>query len=53
MLVVVEDRDVEELLEPVLDLEAGGRGDVFEVDASEDGGDAHHRLDDLLGGGDV
>ena len=35
VLVVVEDRDVELLLQPVLDLEAARRGDVLEVDAAE------------------
>ena len=49
VLVVVEDRDVEQLLEALLDLEAGRRGDVLEVDAAEHGRDAHDRLDDLLG----
>src|SRR3546814_9538342 len=41
VLVVVEDGDVEELLQPVLDLEAGRRGDVLEVDAAEHRRDAH------------
>jgi hypothetical protein len=45
----VEDRDVERLLEPLLDLEAARRGDVLEVDAAERGGDADHGLDDLVG----
>ncbi len=35
MLVVVEDRDLHLLLEPVFDLEARRSGDVFEVDAAE------------------
>ena len=35
VLVVVEDRDVEDLAQPGLDLEAAGRGDVLEVDAGE------------------
>ena len=35
VLVVVEDRDVERLLEALLDLEAARRGDVLEVDAAE------------------
>ena len=34
VLVVVEDRDVEHLLEAVLHLEAHRRGDVLEVDAA-------------------
>ena len=49
VLVVVEHRDVEQLLEAVLDLEARRRGDVLEVDAAEHRGDAHDRLDDLVG----
>ena len=53
VLVVVEDRDVEEVLEAILDLEAGRRRDVLEVDAAEHRGDAHDGLDDLVGGGDV
>ena len=35
VLVVVEDRDVEDLAQPALDLEAARRGDVLEVDAGE------------------
>ena len=35
--------------QPLLDLEAGRRGDVLEVDAAEGRGDAHDGLDDLLG----
>ena len=49
VLVVVEDGDVEQLLEPLLDLEARRRGDVLEVDAAEGRGDAHDGLDDLVG----
>ena len=41
VLVVVEHRDVEQLAQPALDLEAPRRGDVLEVDAAED------RRDDL------
>ena len=48
VLVVVEDRDVELLLEAVLDLEAARRGDVLEVDAAEAGRDRLHRRDDLV-----
>jgi hypothetical protein len=48
VLVVVEDRDVERLLEPLLDLEAARGGDVLEVDAAERGGDPDDRLDDLV-----
>ena len=39
VLVVVEDRDVERLAQPLLDLEAARRGDVLEVDAAEGRGD--------------
>ena len=49
VLVVVEDRDVEQRLEPVLDLEAAGRGDVLEVDPAEAGRQPGDGLDDLLG----
>ena len=35
VLVVVEDRDVEQLLQPLLDDEAVGRLDILEVDAAE------------------
>ena len=34
VLVVVEDRDVEQLAQPRLDLEAPRRGDVLQVDAA-------------------
>ena len=52
VLVVVEDRDVELLAQPRLDLEAARRGDVLEVDAAEAGGDqldGAHDLVDVLG----
>ena len=48
VLVVVEDRDVERLLQPPLDLEAARRGDVLEVDAAERGRDALDDADDLV-----
>ena len=48
MLVVVEDRDVEQLLEPLLDLEAARRGDVLEVDAAEARREPDDGLDDLV-----
>ena len=48
VLVVVEDRDVEQRLEPVLDLEAARRGDVLEVDAAEARRQPDDGLDDLL-----
>ncbi len=50
VLVVVEDRDVEALLEPALDLEAARRRDVLEVDAAVGRGDPRHRVDDLVDG---
>ncbi len=55
MLVVVEDRDVEPRLEPVLDLEAARRGDVLEVDAAEGRREPDDGLDDLVdvGGGEA
>ena len=48
VLVVVEDRDVQALAEPGLDLEAARGGDVLEVDAAEAGGDHLDGLDDLV-----
>ena len=50
VLVVVEDRDVEPLLEPSLDLEAPRGRDVLEVDAAVRRGDAGDGLDDLVDG---
>ncbi len=49
VLVVVEDRDVEPLPELALDVEAGRRGDVLQVDPAEVRRHAHDRVDDLLG----
>ncbi len=49
VLVVVEDRDVQLLAQPGLDLEAARRGDVLQVDAGEPGRDRLDHLDDLLG----
>src|SRR5262249_59860752 len=49
VLVVVEDRDVELFLQPVLDLEAARGGDVLEVDAAEGRRHQFDRADDLLG----
>ena len=48
VLVVVEHGNVADGLEPVLDLEAAGRGDVFEIDAAERGGDVFDDADDLF-----
>ena len=53
VLVVVEDRDVEPLLEPLLDLEAPRCGDVLEVDPAEARGEPDDGLDDLVGVGGV
>jgi hypothetical protein len=49
VLVVVEDRDVELLAQPLLDLEAAGRRDVLQVDPPEGGGNHLDRLHDLAG----
>ena len=49
VLVVVEDRDVQALAQPLLDLEAARGRDVLEVDAPEPGRDHLDRLDDLVG----
>ncbi len=53
VLVVVEHRDVEALLQPTLDLEAARRADVLEVDAAVRRGDARHGVDDLVDVGRV
>ncbi|CAB4731254.1 unannotated protein [freshwater metagenome] len=53
VLVVVEDGDVEQALEPILDLEAAWCRDVLEVDPTEAGCEPHDGLDDLLGVGRV
>ena len=49
VLVVVEDRDVEHLLEAVLHLEARRRGDVLQVDAAPRRRDRGDRPDEDLG----
>ena len=49
VLVVVEDRDVEHLAQPGLDLEAARRGDVLQVDAAVGRGEDLDGPDDLLG----
>ena len=49
VLVVVEDRDVQQLAQPRLDLEAARRGDVLQVDAAVRRGDRPHDRDDLVG----
>ena len=48
MLVVMEDGHVEGLTQLALDLEAAGRADVFEVDATEIRGDVLDDADDLV-----
>jgi hypothetical protein len=48
VLVVVEDRDVEALLQTPLDLEAPRRGDVLQVDPAVGGRDAGNRVDELI-----
>ncbi len=48
VLVVVEHRDVEDLTQPTLDLEAAGSGDVLEVDAGETRRDGPDDLDDQV-----
>ena len=49
VLVVVEDRDVQALPEPALDLEAARRRDVLQVDAAEAGRDHLDGAHDLVG----
>ncbi len=49
VLVVVEDRDVHQLLEPLLDDEAVRRLDVLEVDAAEGGAEIAHAVDEGVG----
>ena len=49
VLVVVEDRDVEQVAQPRLDLEAARRGDVLQVDAAVRRRDGLHDRDDLVG----
>jgi len=49
MLVVVEYRYVELLLEPGFNFKAGRRGDVFQVDAAKGGFQQFYSADDFLG----
>ena len=49
VLIVVKDRDVHQLLDPALDLEAAGGGDVLQVDPPKGGGQILDCGDDLLG----
>src|SRR3546814_3438984 len=48
VLVVVEHRNVAALDQRAFDLEAGGCGDVFEVDAAKGRTDAHDGVDEFL-----
>ena len=48
VLVVVEDRDVHQLAQPLLDDEAVGRLDVFEIDAAERRSEVAHAVDELV-----
>ncbi|MPL61035.1 hypothetical protein SDC9_06602 [bioreactor metagenome] len=48
VLIVMEHRNVHDLLQPLLDDEALGRLDVLEVDAAEGRAHQAHRLDDLV-----
>ena len=48
VLVVVEDRDVHQLAQPLLDDEAFRRLDVLEVDAAEGGPEIAHAVDELV-----
>ena len=53
VLVVVEDRDVQSFLQPILNLEAPGSGDVFKIDPPEDRLHLHDGLDDFVHVGGV
>src|SRR5690606_33674676 len=48
VLVVVEDRDVHQLAQALLDDEAVGRLDVFQVDAAEGGTEITHAIDEFV-----
>ena len=49
VLVVVEDRDVHQLAQPLLDDEALRRLDVLEIDAAEGGAEEFDAVDELVG----
>ena len=49
MLIVMENRNVEDLPQSGLDLEAARRGDVLEIDAAVGRGEVADRVDDRLG----
>ena len=53
VLVVVKDRNVERLDEPVLNLEGRRRGYVLQIDPTERRGHAYYGLNQLVGGGHV
>ncbi len=53
VLVVVEDRDVHQFAQPLLDDEAVGRLDVFQVDAAEGGTEIAHAVDEFVDVGGV
>ena len=48
VLVIMEYRNIQALLQLLLNFEAAGRGDVLQIDASEDGSDANNCLYDLI-----
>ena len=48
MLIVVEYRNIQCLLQPLFDLKAAGRADVLQIDAAESGSDPGDGFDDLL-----
>ncbi len=49
VLVVVEDGDVKQLLQPLLDDKAVRCANVLEIDAAERGAEVAHRIDELVG----
>ena len=51
MLVIVEDRDLHPGLQLLFDFEAGGGGDILEVDAAERGLEAGDRLNEFIDAG--
>ena len=48
VLVVMEDRDIADLLEPAFNLKTAGGGNILQVDAAEGAGDQVDRADDLV-----
>ena len=48
MLVIMEHRDIQALLELCLDLEAAGRCDILQIDAAEAQTDVRNGVDDLI-----